>query len=213
MVAVVTNIAGLESDEQSNAALKLAEDEINARITITPLEEFPEIAVWREAFASFGVKPRIARSSVEALARRVEGGLPRINWLTDMYNAISVKYLLPIGGENFDTYQGAPRLKFATGEELFDTISNGEAINESPDVGEVVWVDEKGVTCRRWNWRQCARTRLDLNTTNSIFIFDGLDIDSSSRIEAASHELFTLIADKWPESTVNYRKLRLDNKI
>jgi DNA/RNA-binding domain of Phe-tRNA-synthetase-like protein len=155
----------------------------------------------------------VARSSVEALARRVETGLPRINWLTDIYNAISVKYLLPIGGENFDKYVGAPRLKFATGEELFDTMANGEAVNESPDAGEVVWVDDNGVTCRRWNWRQCVRTRLDLETTTALFIFDGLDLDSAARIEVASNELFTHIANKWPESTVNYRKLSLDNKI
>lgn len=155
----------------------------------------------------------MARSSVEALARRVETGLPRINWLTDIYNAISVKHLLPIGGENLDKYVGAPRLKFATGEELFDTMANGEAVNESPDAGEVVWADENGVTCRRWNWRQCVRTRLDLDTTTALFIFDGLDLTSAARIEVASNELFTHIANKWPESTVNYRKLSLDNKI
>jgi hypothetical protein len=58
-----------------------------------------------------------------------------------------------------------------------------------------------------------VRTRLDLETTTALFIFDGLDLDSAARIEVASNELFTHIANKWPESTVNYRKLSLDNKI
>lgn len=208
-VGVVSNISGQPSDEVSNQILISAEDFIKNKIADLPLDEFAEVTTWREAFSSFGVKPRVARSSVEALARRAEAGLPRINWLTDVYNAISVKHLLPIGGENFDKYVGAPILKFASGAEAFDTMANGELINESPEPGEVIWADEIGATCRRWNWRQCVRTRLDLDTTQALFIFDGLDQDSSIRMEAAATELFSLIASKWPESSVNYRKVSL----
>ena len=42
-------------------------------------ETLPQLAAWRSAFLSFGVKPRQARSSVEALVRRVDAGLPRID--------------------------------------------------------------------------------------------------------------------------------------
>jgi B3/4 domain-containing protein len=55
---------------------------------------------WRLPYQAFGAKPKRTRPSVEALLRRVEGGLPRIDRLTDIYNAISVRHLLPVGGED-----------------------------------------------------------------------------------------------------------------
>ena len=45
---------------------------------------------------------------------------------------------------------------------------------EHPDPGEVVWRDDAGVTCRRWNWRQCTRTRLTAATTRAVFVVDTL---------------------------------------
>jgi hypothetical protein len=39
------------------------------------------------------------------------------------------------------------------GEEPFDAVANGETVAEYPEAGEVVWRDDAGVTCRRWNWR------------------------------------------------------------
>ena len=97
---------------------------------------------------------------MEALLRRVEGGLPRIDRLTDIYNAISVKHLLPVGGEDLGEYRGPARLVRAAGDEPFDTVRDGQPVTEHPEPGEVVWRDDAGVTCRCWNWRQCVRTRI-----------------------------------------------------
>ena len=56
------------------------------------------MAAWREAYRSFGAKPQRTRNSVEALLRRAETGLPRVNRLTDIYNAVSVLHQIPVGG-------------------------------------------------------------------------------------------------------------------
>ena len=64
------------------------------------------VAAWRLAYQAFGAKPKRTRPSVEALLRRVEAGLPRIDRLTDIYNAISVRNLLPVGGEDLAMYRG-----------------------------------------------------------------------------------------------------------
>jgi DNA/RNA-binding domain of Phe-tRNA-synthetase-like protein len=64
-------------------------------------------------------------------------GLPRIDRLTDIYNAMSVKHLLPIGGED----RGPARLVRAAGDEPFDTIREGQPVTEHPEPGEVVWRD------------------------------------------------------------------------
>jgi DNA/RNA-binding domain of Phe-tRNA-synthetase-like protein len=154
---------------------------------------------WREAFLGFGVQPRAARSSVEALVRRVEAGLPRIDRLTDLYNAVSVGHLIPIGGENLARYVGPPRLVRAIGDEPFDTVADGEAVTVIADPGEVVWRDDAGVTCRRWNWRQCVRTRLDPSTQEVLFILDALGPTSTDQLRAIGAELIELVSDGSPD--------------
>ncbi len=177
------------------------------RLDGAPPESLPEIAAWREAFLSFGVKPRQARSSVEALLRRVDAGLPRIDRLTDLYNAVSVEHLIPVGGENLDHYVGPPRLVRAVGDEPFDTMADGEPTTVTADVGEVVWRDDLGVTCRRWNWRQCVRTRLDESTTTILFILDALHPLDTERLETAGSALVDALAADTPDATFSTRLL------
>src|SRR5262249_45320575 len=98
---------------------------------------------------AFGAKPQRTRPSVEALLRRVDGGLPRIDRITDAYNAASIACLLPVGGEDLARYEGPARLVRAAGDEAFDTSADGQPVVERPEPGEVVWRDDRGGTCRR----------------------------------------------------------------
>ena len=118
--------------------------------------------------------------------RRLDEGLPRVNPLTDLYNAVSIQFQIPIGGEDLTKYQGAPRLIRAHGNEAFDTTDSGQPRVEYPEVGEVVWADDAGVTCRRWNWRQSTRTRLTNETTDALFIFDALDPLPTTTLQSAA---------------------------
>ena len=172
LLLVADGLTGGPTDAGSDALLAAAERAASARTA--PIEELEHVAQWREAFRSFGAKPQRTRNSVEALLRRVPDGLPRVNRLTDIYNAVSVMHVVPIGGEDLDRYVGPPRLVRANGDEAFDTVASGEPVVESPEPGEVVWCDDAGVTCRRWNWRQCRRTQLTDRTTTSLFILDCL---------------------------------------
>ncbi|TDD34466.1 cytoplasmic protein [Actinomadura sp. KC06] len=148
----------------------------------------PHVEAWRDAYRAFGAKPQRTRPSVDALIRRA-GTLPSINKVVDAYNAVSVEYALPIGGEDFDAYQGAARLVRATGDEPFDVIADGEPAVEHPDPGEVVWRDDAGVTCRRWNWRQCVRTRLTETAKNGFFLLERLEPYPIERLEEAGDRL------------------------
>jgi len=172
LLLVADGLTGGPTDAGSDALLAAAERAAAARTA--PIEELEHVAQWREAFRSFGAKPQRTRNSVEALLRRVPDGLPRVNRLTDIYNAVSVMHVVPIGGEDLDRYVGPPRLVRANGDEAFDTVASGEPVIEFPEPGEVVWCDDAGVTCRRWNWRQCRRTQLTDRTTTSLFILDCL---------------------------------------
>jgi DNA/RNA-binding domain of Phe-tRNA-synthetase-like protein len=198
LVMVVEGIQGGPSDERSEALLVEAEASAAELLAAMPIEDVPEVQLWREKFLSFGVKPRVAKSSSEALLKRCAAGMPRVNLLTDLYNAVSVINLIPIGGENLDAYQGSARLVVADGTELFDTRENGDVVNASPEAGEIIWRDDHGVTCRRWNWRQCVRTQLTDHTTNAVFIFDGAGPDARERAQAAADQLSEYMQAWWP---------------
>lgn len=168
----------------------------------------PHVAAWQEAFRSFGAKPQRVRPSVDALMRRAPGGLPRIDRLTDIYNAVSVAHVLPIGGEDLDRYAGHARLVRADGTERFDVVSGGAEAIEHPRPGEVVWRDDMGVTCRRWNWRQCVRTRLTDRTTRAVFILDALDPMSDDALASAGEALAGSLASAGPRVRVATRLVR-----
>jgi DNA/RNA-binding domain of Phe-tRNA-synthetase-like protein len=189
MLMVVTNIPPGPCDATSEAFLSAAESTAKSALAKTPVNDTPHVVQWREAYKAFGAKPKKTLSSVEALLKRVESSLPRVNRLTDIYNAISIKHQIPLGGEDLDKYQGAPYLARAKGDEKFDTKSGGEIVIEHPSPGEVIWCDEDGVTCRRWNWRQCSRTALSDGTTNVLFILDALDAIDDAKLNEAADEL------------------------
>ncbi|MCP1626988.1 B3/B4 domain-containing protein [Pseudomonas nitroreducens] len=134
------------------------------------------LAAWAEVFRRFGAKPQRTPCSAEALRKRAlrDGSLPSIDPVVDLYNAISVQFAIPVGGENLAAYTGTPRLVIADGSETFDTMKDGAPAHESPEAGEVIWRDEMGVTCRRWNWRQGVRTRLDAEAQHMWFILESL---------------------------------------
>ncbi|MFG2871150.1 B3/4 domain-containing protein [Streptomyces sp. NPDC048338] len=179
------------SDEVSSALLDEAGRRLAERLDGRSPDRDPHVAAWRAAYTAFGAKPSRTRNSAEALARRAlaDGGLPRINRLVDAYNAVSVAHLIPVGGEDLDRIQGAMRLVVATGDEAFATTAGGVETVEHPETGEVVWCDEAGVTCRRWNWRQGPRTRIDDSTVNALFLLEALEPMTTAELVAAGAEL------------------------
>jgi DNA/RNA-binding domain of Phe-tRNA-synthetase-like protein len=152
---------------------------------------------WQDAYRDFGVKPRGARSSVDALLRRAssDNGLPRINVLVDVYNAISILHRVPIGGEDLDRYDGPARLLLASGTEPFHTTSHGDPVVEHPEPDEPIWVDDTGVTCRRWNWRQTSRTAIDADTRRLGFILESLDAPDHHGARRAANQLAEVLGD------------------
>ena len=194
-------------DPATEELLTRAERSAADLLVETKAEDTPHVAAWREAYRAFGAKPQRTRNSLEALLRRAEGGLPRMNRLTDIYNAISVIHQVPLGGEDLHAYVGSPRLVRATREEDFDTSANGQDVVEHPDAGEVVWTDGGGVTCRRWNWRQGRRTQLTPRSTAALFILDALNPMSDNQLAAAGEELVEHLRGLGPDVRVSTRVL------
>ena len=127
MLLAVDGLVPGPSDQDSDALLQAAEAAATKALDGRPAEQLPHVAAWREAYGAFGAKPKRTRNSLEALLRRAESGLPRVNRLTDYYNAVSVLHQIPLGGEDLTRYTGPPRLIRATGDEPFDTVADGLA--------------------------------------------------------------------------------------
>ncbi|TBO59360.1 cytoplasmic protein [Streptomyces kasugaensis] len=198
------------SDETGAALLDEATRRLAERLAGRAPQDDPHLAAWRAAYTAFGAKPSRTRNSAEALAKRAlaDGGLPRINRLVDLYNAISVAHLIPVGGEDLDRIQGDMRLVRATGEEPFATAAGGTEVVEHPEPGEVVWCDDAGVTCRRWNWRQGVRTRLTEESVSALFLLERMAPMPLDALSAAAAELAEALHKLCPDARIEIGEIR-----
>lgn len=153
------------------------------------LSENAPVRVWRQAYQRFKTK-RGARCSIENLLKRVLKGNPvgSISPAVDIYNAISLKYALPLGGEDIDAFQGDLRLLITQGGDGF--IPLGENAENDPTLpGELCYVDDAGAVCRCWNWRDGVRTMLTESTTNAFLILESVDPARHDDLAAALDDL------------------------
>ena len=202
------NVTNIESTPETKTALTNA----CSSPCSTPWAEAHREA-WRTAFRSFGAKPQRTPCSAEALLKRAlrDGVLPSVNAVVDLYNAVSLRFAIPVGGENAEAYVGAPHLVRAHGDETFETMQAGEPFSESPEPGEVIWRDDIGVTCRRWNWRQGPRTRIEPSTTHMWFILEALDPMPDAALIDAGVELHRGLKSLSESSEVEMRVMRAGN--
>lgn len=166
------------------------EARIRAQYVKDKLSQEPRIAAWRKAYAAFGVKSHDAKCSVENLYRMVLSGkeVRAINPLVDIYNYISLKYMVPVGGEDLDKVVGGIQLTFAGAHESLVKLL-GDHTEEAPPEGEVLYKDDVSALCRRWNWREAERTMLTEDTRNAILVLEGLPPVTRDEVEAAVKEL------------------------
>jgi DNA/RNA-binding domain of Phe-tRNA-synthetase-like protein len=180
--------------EQIIAALRAEEDKVRSELAGTSPADHPRIAPWREAYRAFGANPKKYPSSIENLVSRVIRGNPirHINKLVDIYNTISLRYILPVGGEDLDKMQGDILLTIATETEAPVTLL-GEDEPRAPQTGEVIYKDSMGAICRRWNWKEADRTKLTEQTTNVILVLEALPPVNTALLTQATNDLARMI--------------------
>ena len=166
-------------DVEGRAAEALAAGEIS---------ELPEIRDWRAAYRAFGSKKTSYRNSCEALLRRLRAGqgLPRVLPLVDLYNALSVKYLVPAGADDLRRVVPPNAFRFARLDDSFHDLAKDPPVNDPPAEGEVVYADSEKCLCRRWNWRQDARSRIRAETEDAVVVVQTLAPDGAARLEQAA---------------------------
>jgi DNA/RNA-binding domain of Phe-tRNA-synthetase-like protein len=198
-VAVVV-AEGLELRTERAQALDrlIAEREASsrARWADKELSEIPGIAAWRAAYKGFGIKKTSYRSSVERLVKRVRAGerLPVVNTLVDIYNVVSLTHVFCCGADDLDRVAPPLAFRFArTGDSFIDMGAEaGEDPNDPPKEGEVVYADYRHVLCRRWNWRQDARTGISDGTRRAVVT---VQANGWGNLEAAVEDLTALLRE------------------
>lgn len=187
--------------------LRDKEERIRKTYSLETLSVDPRIIAWQQVYRVFGAKPKDHRSSVENLYSLVLQGatIRHITTLVDLYNFISLKYMLPVGGEDLDTIKGDIILTFASNREA-PLLLLGDKEPRPPHEGEVIYKDDVSAICRRWNWREADRTKLTESTKNAILVIEALPPVTKDEIENAAKELKEL-AEKLCGGEVDYRLL------
>ena len=202
---VAQNLANREDDAEAGAFLADACSRLDEASWAAD-----HLAAWQETYKAFGAKPQRTPCSAEALRKRAakDGRLPSANAVVDIYNAVSLRFAVPVGGENLAAYAGAPHLVRATGTEPFDTAKDGLPVQERVDAGEVIWRDDLGATCRRWNWRQGRRTRIEPDSRDIWFVLEALGPMPDAALEEAGEDLIRQLQRLSPDATFETETIR-----
>ena len=184
------NRSGLE---EATLLLREVEARVREDPALADVVAHPKIAAWRQAFSRFGARPSKFQSSVEALARRARRGdaLPPVSPLVAVYNAVSLRFVLPVGGDDLDLVSGDLHLRLARGDEAFRPL--GAEADEPPEPGEVVYADDAKVLCRRWSWRQGEASKISAATTRAVLNVHGLPPAERDEVARATETLAGLV--------------------
>jgi DNA/RNA-binding domain of Phe-tRNA-synthetase-like protein len=172
-----------------------AEARCRERWSGVELSAIPGVAAWRAAYRAFGIKKTSYRSSVERLIKRVLAGdrLPKVNALVDLYNMVSIESGLCLGCDDLDAIAGDLAFRFARPGDTFIDMGadDGEDPSDPPKDGEVVYADANHVLCRRWNWRQDARSAVTPQTRRVVLTAQS---NGFGDVDAAAARLVETIA-------------------
>ncbi|HHW91247.1 MAG TPA: hypothetical protein GX735_00930 [Firmicutes bacterium] len=187
---------GVDNQGESSRIKELLATQVEAahrKLAGGDVRQHPLIIPWREAFRQLGYNPNRFPPSIEALAKRVtkSPSLPSINRVVDLVNALSLKYMLPMGAHDLDRLRGDMQVRLTVGGEVFTPFGSEEA--ETVEAGEVVYTDDQEVRTRRWVWRQGEKAKVVPGSRTIFFPIDGFRGISDGEILAARDELAALL--------------------
>ena len=157
----------------------------------------PRLAAWKDAYVKFGANPNKFTPSIVFLAKQVKAGKPirSISPAVDVFNVISLRYLIPCGGDDVESVTEDLTLARARGDETFAPLFRPQE-PEHPEPGEVIYLNRQSnrLMCRRWNWRNADFSKIAPTTCNLVINVDGmLPAISRAEIEKATEDMGELI--------------------
>ena len=183
-----------ERPPELDALIAQREAAARAKWSGMELAQIPGIAAWRAAYKGFGIKQTRYRSSVERLVKNVLAGraLARVNAFVDLYNAVSLAYVLPLGADDLDRIVPPLAFRYARDGDSFVDMAEAQEGGEpeAPKPGEVVYAGAAHVLCRRWNWRQDARSIITAETRRAVVT---VQANGRGDVAAGANDLVDLI--------------------
>lgn len=160
------------------------------------VKELEEIIYYRDAFKSLDINPNKFMASNEAMLTRVakKKGLPNINPIVNLGNAISLKYLVPLGAHDIDTVGGDIYVKFSKKGYSFTPFGSEE--KEYLEDDELIYFAGDRVRTRRWIWRQIEHGKVVSESKNIFFPIDGFTDKNYDEVISARDELAKLLEEK-----------------
>jgi len=168
-MVVAKDVDNTRPSKQIDDLLTQAVEEMKKNFIGDKAQDHPRIKPWRTAFSKLGISGSKFQCSIESMARRILKGdpFPKINPIVDLYNSVSLRSLVPMGGHDLNTIEGNIQLRFAEGWEPFTPMGGTETVTVPK--GELVYCDDREVLTRNWVWRQCEKDKVTEKTRN-IFI-------------------------------------------
>ncbi|WP_300369887.1 B3/4 domain-containing protein [Brachyspira sp.] len=150
------------------------------------IKESEYIKPYRDAFQKLNINPNKFMCSIEALLTRISNkkGMPEINSIVDLVNAVSIKYKLPMGAHDLDSMNDKDfYVRYSSNGDTF--LPFGESNKENVDKNELVYAVSNEVRTRRWIWRQSEYGKITENSSNIIFPIDAfIGINDDKAIKA-----------------------------
>lgn len=191
---------GVDNNGESpelESLLRMEETRVREASELEDYKAYPRIAVWRSVFADMGLNANKYPPSIANLVKRTRAGkdLPFISKLVAIFNVISLRHIIPCGGDSLSVVEGDVRLGRAKGNETYAPLGRPEAV-ENPEPGEIVLMDtgNGSVFCRGWCWKNGDPSKIMPETD---FVAINVDCMRSSMSAAehtrAAHELAELV--------------------
>jgi DNA/RNA-binding domain of Phe-tRNA-synthetase-like protein len=175
-VVVAADINNSRPCPELEERLKEQQEKMRQDPAIDPATH-PRLMAWKDVYRKFGSNPNKFTPSIVFLAKQAKSGksVRSISPAVDAFNLISMKHIVPSGGDDMDSVEGDVTLGLALSDETFAPIFKPEEI-EHPDAGEVIYVNRrtKRVLCRRWNWRNADFSKILPGTRNLAINVDGM---------------------------------------
>ena len=138
----VVAVKGVDNSGEYPEITKMLDEAIAAaqiKFDGVKVKQSPEIIPYREAFRTLGLNPNRFPCSVEAMFNRISKGkgMPHINPLVDLNNALSLKHTIPMGTHDLGRSDDDIEMRYAKAGDHF--LPFGETEEEAPGDGEVVY--------------------------------------------------------------------------
>ena len=193
-VIIARGINNTKKIDDISMMLKENIENVEKEFENVKVKESSYIKCYRDAFQKLNINPNKFMCSIEALLTRIskKKGMPEINSVVDLVNAVSIKYKLPMGAHDLDSMNEDFYIRYSTDNDIF--LPFGETDTEKMESNELVYASSNDIRTRRWIWRQSEHGKIIESSKNIIFPIDAFVGINDDKAINAREELSNLLS-------------------